>query len=179
MFFAACTCSFMKGNLFLLLGFLTVKTLIAENLEERYLQLMQEMCELEQDCYVDHFVYCDKAKAITDCALHKNQLKSIKQIEKAWINSILSDENNHEKISRFLPEKSNVEGLEEVQQAALAMFIVQLNEEGKIDENNIPNGYLLMASINTLRENEDKKSQLMLENFLKAMPEKLLKALED
>ena len=169
----------MKSNIFLLLGLFIIKTLMAENLEKRYLQLMQEMCELEQDCYVDHFVFCDKAKAITDCTLHKNKLNSIKQIEKAWINSVLSVENNRAKIRLFLPEKSNVESLKEIQQAALAMFIVQLNEENKIDENNIPNSYLLMASINTLHEDKEETSRLMLEKFLKAMSEKLLKALED
>ena len=59
------------------------------------------------------------------------------------------------------------------------MFIVQLNEEDKIDANNIPNGYLLMASINTLREDEDKNSQLMLEKILRVTPKKILEALKD
>ena len=59
------------------------------------------------------------------------------------------------------------------------MFVVQLNEKNEVDGNHIPNSYLLMASINTLREDENKKSQLMLEKILKIMPKKLLEELED
>jgi len=169
----------MKGNLFLLLGFLTVKTLVAEDINKWCLGVMRNACELKKECYTNHFFYCDKDESIETCKKHSEDFRFIKNIEKACIDFVFSLESNLKKISYFLPKEYETKNLTEIQKIALAMFIIQLNAENKIDEKNIPNGYLLMASINTLHEDEDKSSQLILEKVLKAMPENLLRSLED